>query len=154
MSNVLRKMLDNSFEPQETWKVRHTKAMNDCDRFEKWLADMVERFQLLSKLDEMWNAAVAQGSVEYDEADEREIRDYYRQWLDKAESLSVGLRSYLDAAFTFPHTSAFQECLEAGRGVCMDDATFFSGDELVELRDDAIDSNRRGETVELPGAGD
>ena len=154
MIDHLRHLLLPSFNWREYWEDRDFQIEENRNIFTQTLSLLVELFHKICIHDEEWNSAVARGTVEYAESDERNLFEEYRHWLHHADPLAATLKNGLEAGFSFPQTAAFQKCLEAARGVCTDDAEFFSGDELTELRDAAIESHRRGETDKLLETGD
>ncbi len=109
----------------------------------------VERFLLITKLDELWNADVARGRLAYDEADEREITGLYRRWLAEAEAVATGC----DLSALDPHDASRAAQLaifmQDARGICTPDEEFFAGPALEDLADRAIAAHRAGETVEI-----
>ncbi len=153
-TNVLRKVLGSPSGRPETLKARHEKAMKDCDEFERYLDAVLARFQLITRVDEMWNAGVARGSVEYDNYDEQEISGYYREWLVVAEAVALELEDYRTSGFTFPHSEEFLTCLVDARGICTSDEEFFAGSNLEAVRDRAIADHHAGESVEIQDSRD
>ena len=146
---VLRKLIGSSCEQSENWKVGHDQAMKACDRFELTLGVGVERFHLISKIDEMWNSAVACGTLAHDPTDEREITELYRQWLNVAENVAAELADYRLAGIPFNRATEFSTCLENARGICTPDEQFFAGPNLEAMRDRAIDAYEAGETIAI-----
>ncbi len=129
-------------------------AKEGSDRFDQDLASILERFQLVSKLDELWNADVASGKLAYNDGDEEEISGYYRDWLAAAEQVAVELKARQTSDLTFPQAEEFLICLQNARGVCTPDEVFFSGPAFEALEARAIAASLAGETVEFQELGD
>jgi hypothetical protein len=134
--------------------IHHDEPLRDCDGFPRVLANSLAMFRLVTQLDEAWNAEVARGNIAYLYADELEIAGYYQDWLVAAQEIDAELTQSQGAGVSFEDAATFRRCLTEVRGLLTTDPEFFGGQELAKLRDDAIDSHRRGESVEIQEFGD
>jgi len=153
-AGVLGKVFGGVSGLSEAWKGRHVRAMRDHAGVERRIDYEVSRYRLIRMVDELWNADVTAGKLEYAEADDREIAGYFRNWLDEAKEVADEFDVYKRAGYTFEREAEFRTCLENAVGLCTPDAEFFGGDAGVELKDQAVERYLAGDTVEMREFGD
>ena len=148
-SGLLHKVVGSSFADPQLPATGGDRAAAPPREFERMLAAVVERFGLISKLDELYSDDVARGLIAYDPADEAIITELYREWRDGAEGVAVRLREFRAGGMTFALADSFEALLQDARGICTPDEVFFSGPAFRALEQSAIDAFRAGETVEF-----
>lgn len=93
-------------------------------------------FNALCHSDEQSRLAGAHDDAPYDVA--------VRAWLNAAEAILPHLEDGDEV--TDEQSSRFKACVLEARGILTPDDQFFTGDALAELRDQAIDEHRAGQT--------
>lgn len=120
------------------------------------MADLVKEgvaiFESINSLDDDSRVLVYENHIQYSASFHKRLRRLYDKWHTITASV-IGLYSQLEQAyvsrgFEADPVSRLQSAYREVSGLLTDDAKFFTGDVLVELRDAAIDAHRRGETVE------
>lgn len=132
----------------EQWRQNHDAAMQ-CRDFELLLKLGIDVYETLGRLDTAVSAAALRG--ERGQADLEAVDDLYRIWLALTSAAAVELRlsEFEQAGFHVEFSKAFRTAHREVQGILTPDAEFFRGDDLADIRDDAIDSHRRGETDDL-----
>ena len=136
---------------KESWKADHDAAMK-CYRFEEmlWAANGV--FDAITQFDENHRARVFSGEIEYDADHSGVIKEAYRWWLGPSEGFKQAIERYRGRFGEVSNSEEFLSRCREAQGILTDDAEFFSGDALTQLRDEAIDAFRAGQTSECgPG---
>ncbi len=132
----------------ESWKPAHRSAMR-CRALERRLAFGVFTFRQITQSDEDWRAEVLESRMPFSEQVETSIADAYRLW---ATACAPFLRAIDEAeadGYEVEGAEEFRSCCREVRGILANDKEFFSGPELIALRDDAIDAHRNGATEEM-----
>lgn len=135
-------------EESELWKADHKAAMAFFD-FEDLLSHGIQLFDSITKMDEQWRSKVLGGEEEYDLAVLNGIKDAYRWWLRPCDAIEARLDQFDREFGTLRRAEEFRKCHREAVGILTPDEEFFSHDSLVQLRDDAIDIQRKGHAVEL-----
>lgn len=130
----------------EQWKANHISAMA-CWEFQDLLLFCIEAFERINRLDEAYRVAILGKEKPYNEEEEKEIQKSYCNWLNVCKHLLDPLTKF-QSKYTVEHADRFVECVREAEGIQMDDSDFFSCDNLVQLRDTAIDEHQRGETLD------
>lgn len=126
------------------WKVDHEQAPEYPD-FELLLQGGLAVYEAINHIDESWRALVLAGEEEYLQEKEDCITNLYRLWLEPWKDLLSDLKDIEATGYKVKYAEEFYRACVEVCGILTPDEKFFSGDELVELRDNAIDSLRRGE---------
>jgi hypothetical protein len=105
-------------------------------------------------IDATWRKAVLGGIDEYDPAQEGQILGFHRAWLRGAEKIVPRLDRLEARNIKFEWSEPFRRLYREAKALMTPDDRFFGGDDLVGMRDDAIDSHRGGHTVEFHELGD
>ncbi|SFH71473.1 hypothetical protein [Planctomicrobium piriforme] len=113
-------------------------------QLEQIIGDRIEDFAQISQYDLEIRRKVFREETEFDAAVELEIGTSYREWFNFCEQFAVDVRGVEAAGFKVRQSEEFLKCFEAVRGLLSEDATFFSGPVLVEMKDRAIDEHRSG----------
>lgn len=129
---------------QEQWKADHDVAMK-CMSFESHLGLGVSLFESINRIDEAWRAKVHAKQVEYDPAVDEQIAFFYLWWFSPSDVLLDVLDYFESLGFQVEHADRFRAACREVHGLLSNDTEFFAGDRLAQLRDDAIESHRRGE---------
>ncbi len=119
-------------------------AMACCD-LENLLVYYIEAFQRINRIDEAWREGVLKKRLSYDAEFEGMIGNIYRDWLEMCERFVDSLCK-LQETYIIECADQFLGCIREAKGILKEDSDFFSGEELVDLRDAAIDGHQRGET--------
>ncbi len=120
--------------------------------FEALLQRGILCFDMVTKLDEDWRAAVLKEPTEYTKEMSDRLRNLYRIWSRPCPSVLERLTQFERAGFTVKCAEEFRSRCREAEGILTSDAEFFADDELVDLRDRAIDQHRQGQTVEFRSA--
>jgi hypothetical protein len=138
-------------EESDLWKRDHALAMAYYN-FQDFLEFGINLFDSITKIDEDWRLRVLKHEFKYDPVTAKKILGLYETWLEPcAEIERIAL--FLEQTFgNLANAAEFQlRCREA-RGIVTPDEQFFVGDALVNLRDEAIEENCKGETFDVGGA--
>jgi hypothetical protein len=137
----------------ERWNA-DSKAAERCIRLELRLAIGILQYNMLNRIDEVWRTYVLRGAVEYSVKMDEQIGDLYRLWYKSCARLLPHLAACEKEGFVVEGAMEFRSACREAEGILTPDDVFFSADALVELRDEAIEANRRGETAEIKSIGD
>jgi hypothetical protein len=118
---------------------------------EEILALGVFVFERIGHADELSKSAIFAGKRPYDPAQEKEIEELYREWADIARSCLAILELAEGSAIPVEGTARFRDCCKEVQGILTPDEDFFQDDALVELRDQALETHRRGESTDMEG---
>jgi hypothetical protein len=131
----------------EKWKKDHEDA-RDCHVLELLLRIEVGHMGGINELDNRLRSLVLRGEADPAEA-ERVVTHLYQHWLRGADEILMPLLSQLEAkGYRVEGAEDFRAAYRQVKGILTPDDEFFADGRLVELRDNAIDAYRRGETEE------
>lgn len=128
------------------WKADHDQAVECVDLdFELLLQHGISVYEAINDIDENWRARVLSGEIEYLQEDEDFLTKLYHLWLQSGEGALSDLEGFEVGGYDVKYSDDFRRaCIEVS-GILTSDEKFFSGDDLVAMRDEAIDSHRRGD---------
>ena len=144
---MVRDRLESYRKHSESWEVTHDEAMA-CFEFEGLLALGIDAFEAINRADEWLRSRVASGKAKYDAVETAKIEALYQQWM-QASDVILEMLAEVEKQFEVCGAEEFRRCYREVQGILTPDEEFFAHDSLVKLRDEAIDSHRRGETVEI-----
>jgi hypothetical protein len=121
------------------------------ESLEEILALGIFVFERIGHADELSRAAIFGGKLPYDPAQEKEIEEHYREWADIAKSCLTVLGLAEGNAIPLAGAARFRDCYHEVEGILTSDEDFFQDDALVELRDQALETHRRGESTDMEG---
>jgi hypothetical protein len=117
----------------------------------------VDLFRSINQLDEDWRLMVFGEALPYDAAFENRIGKLYRFWLDTTQAVLAAYErlatTYAARGFDMRPVEALYSAVREVAGLLTDDARFFAHDQLVDLRDAAIDAHQAGHSVEMHDLG-
>jgi hypothetical protein len=130
--------------------VDHNHAM-ECLDCEACLQLGIDAFRWLVEADEVISCAVAKDIIEYDEKVEAEILALFRRWLAPCEFANRWIDVQVKRGYQPDNLSEFRRCeAEVNAIVSSQDNTDRQmSDELIRMRDEALEEHRRGETSEF-----
>jgi hypothetical protein len=128
----------------------HQKAM-DCFDCQAFLQLGIDAFRWLINTDELINKAVAEGITEYDAELESKLDRLFRRWLVPCEFANDWIDLQLQRGHQPDNLKRFRKCQAEATAIVksIDNTTRQMSDSLIELRDEAIEKHRRGETAEF-----
>jgi hypothetical protein len=150
-SRLSRRMI-SAYADIEPWKEDHDRALF-CYAVEDTISWGLLLFQGLSEEDANWHTQVLESKIPYDEAQEAELIENYRNWLEASNRLLPTIGQLEEWGFEVREAHEFRKKCQEARGVLTEDVVFFVDEALVNLRDEAIDEHRRGAT-HVYGGGD
>ncbi len=106
-------------------------------------------FGAISVIDLNWHTEVYEGKTHYDPAEEAVIVGYYRAWLQPTDDLLTKIGELESQGYPVDGAEEFRANCREARGSLTDDAEFFAGDDLAEMRDRTIDAHREGRTADF-----
>lgn len=129
--------------------IRESRAADACADFEYKLQKGLCIYRALNRLDENLRLQALKGEIEYT----AEIADGFRRifalWHEPCGVALKSLQYFEDRGFVVENANEFRAaCIEV-TGMLAGDAEFFSGNALADLRDEAVESFRRGECEEM-----
>jgi hypothetical protein len=157
MSCLFSHEMLSTFAQPEPWNSDHEEGSprHGQDRALAFrdIATVVDRgnwlFWAISVVDENWHTEVYEGKTPYKPEEDAEITGYYQIWLHTAEKVLNSLNEHESRGHQVPGAEVFRKNCREARGLLTDDASFFSDDALVDLRDRAIDDFRAGRTADF-----
>lgn len=102
----------------------------------------------LQGLDESWREGLYSGNLEHAPEFDETIRDLYRRWLSTSLRLAEQLQT-LEKQVRIASADEFRQRIQEVKDLLTLDHDFFTSDQLVTLRDQAIEEHRSGKTAEL-----
>lgn len=140
----VKQRLEGYVEGVEHWKVDHHFA-TECLDLELLLQHGISVYQAINFLDNAMREFVLTGKTEYSAENETAIADLYEWWFRPCDRILKKIDEFEARDFRVEYAEEFRgACIEV-QGCFTDDEAFFSGGDLVTLRDRAIDSLKRGE---------
>jgi hypothetical protein len=128
----------------------HHEAMEclDCQAF---LQLGIDAFRWLVSTDEIIVKAVAEGIAEYDADLESKLDELFRRWLVPCDFANEWVDVQLKRGYQPDNLRKFRKCQAEARAIVksIDITTRQMSDSLIDLRDEAIEEHRRGETAEF-----
>lgn len=149
MHQFVERELSLYVEASEQWKQDHTQAMA-CYTFEDLLERGVLVYRVIVNADEHWRADVAAGRKPYEKSVDEALREAFQFWLRPYAFIADRLEYFEKSGFEVKHAREFRSCAREVLGILTPDDQFFVDDELVKLRDKAIDDHRSGNCIEYP----
>lgn len=129
------------------WKADHRAAMV-CYEVEETIALGNRVFDAIVAFDENWRRQVSRGELPFSPVLDSFIQALFRRWYVPCSGVLAAIENLRREGFAVKGAAEFlQRCREA-EGILTPDAEFFSDDQLVQLRDEALDQHLRGETLE------
>lgn len=147
-ADLLHSKLRVYLRETELWKADHERAVAFF-RFDDHLAVGIQLFESITRWDESWRCKVLAGEEQYDPMLANEIKEAYEWWLRPCAEVEAQLETCEREFGSTENGERFRQCYREAVGILTPDEEFFSGDALVQARDKAIDTHRRGGTVEL-----
>ena len=129
---------------------KHAEAM-DCRDCEAFLQLGIDAFRWLARADEMIRASVYGSVREYDSELDVAIATLYAEWLRPCDFAEAWIARQEERQFRVDNLEEFCRCCSEVRAIVEANEGLLANDALVELRDQAVDMHRRGETLEFPG---
>ncbi len=149
LSRLTRRMI-SAYAEIEPWKVDHNRALACYDVGNDISCGLV-LFQMLSEEDANWHTHVLESKIPYDEAQEAELLENYRSWLDASNRLLSKIGVLEGWGYEVRGAKEFREKCQEALGVLTEDAVFFADEVLVNLREEAINEHRAGRTYTWGG---
>ncbi|HUY35984.1 MAG TPA: hypothetical protein VMV69_24815 [Pirellulales bacterium] len=151
IQQIIRGKLDAYEGEFEVWKEDHESAMLYFD-FRDLLADGVNLFHSVTRLDENWRREVFKRPDLYDESYAPDVLGLYRRWDRIARQVEASLLPWFQQEYgRVDHADEFLACAREVKGILTPDDEFFAGDALSKLEAAALDEHRKGLTVEHRG---
>lgn len=148
-SRLTRRMI-SAYAEIEPWKEDHDRALA-CYAVEDTLSWGLLLFQGLSEEDANWHTHVLESKIPYDEAQEAELIENYRNWLEASNRLLPTIGQLEEWGFEVRGAHEFRKKCREAHGVLTEDVVFFADEALVNLRDEAINEHRAGRTYTWGG---
>ena len=113
-------------------------------------------FSFVTWIDDELSLASLKGELEElsPEALREQLHNLYRAWLRPCDAVELAVRRCEADGFEVEGAEEFRSARREAQGVLTPDAEFFRGDELVVLRDQAVEDARAGRVeplVDAPG---
>lgn len=129
----------------------HRQAM-DCRDCETFLQIAIDAFDWVARADADVRLAVYEGEQEYDPSFDEALLSLYRRWLDPCERAQSWIAVQQKRGFVLDNIGRFRVCCEEVRAIvkaATNPTSSEVSDALIELRDEAIDAFRNGQTAEF-----
>lgn len=133
--------------------IAELKSAEACFELVDLMLQGLSLYESINSLDDDWHLLVHEKQMEYSETFSDRISRLYKDWFAMSgyvlEIYSQLETAYRDLGFDSKPVGRLQSAYRETKGMLTDDAEFFKGEKLVDLRDAAVDSNRRGDTCEM-----
>ncbi|MEX2139178.1 MAG: hypothetical protein WD894_07955 [Pirellulales bacterium] len=137
----------------ERWKADHRSAMV-CYEVEETLALGNRVFDAIVEFDENWRRQVSRGKLRFSPVLHSFIQALFERWHAPCSNVLAAIEDLRHEGFLPKGADEFQHRCREADGILTPDGDFFVGDQLIQIRDDALDQHLRGETLERgPGYG-
>ncbi len=139
VKRVVRDKVNAYHDECELWKLDHDQAMLYFD-FRDFLCEGLALYRDICRLDENWRSDVYQSKIEYDADFEESVSNLFRRFAKLAFRIETELLPWYEQRFgDVDKADEFRACCNEMRGTITNDGDFFMSDELVKLRDEALD---------------
>lgn len=139
----VRNRLKGYADDVQEWKSEHDRAMQ-CMDFELLLQHGLSLYETVNWIDETWRSRMFAKNQAFDQEMADLVEDLYKWWLRPCDVLLEELRN-LERDFSVEYAEQFRSACREVKGLLTPDDEFFSGGDLVTLRDKALDAHERGE---------
>ena len=127
--------------------VRHQHAM-DLSECEDFLQLAINAFDWLMRADLSFRKAIYRDTKNYDQEVDDALSKLLKHWQSPCEFAERWAADLANRGFHVANLARFRECCRAVAGMLTSDAEFFSSEDLVHLRDAALDEHAQGKTIE------
>jgi hypothetical protein len=133
----------------EEWEIAksHREAM-ECRDVEAVLQLGIDAFAWLTRADECIRAAVYSG-LDYDAEADESLRELFKEWLRPCEPLNRWIETQIQRGYHPDNLDQFRKCETDVRSIVKAIDTDAMTEALRDLRDQALEEHRRGETAEF-----
>ena len=142
-----RRQVDFYGQEVRGWQADHISAMR-CLNVEGLVRVGLSAFEFINWLDEELSLVLLRERA--DAATLGEMRDgingLYQSWLVPCDRVEDAVRRCETDGYEVDGAEEFRAACREARGVLVPDAEFFSGGDLVSLRDEAVVAHRDGRT--------
>jgi hypothetical protein len=139
-----------SEEYDRPFRIEDHETAIQCLDFEGFLAFGLGLVRFIDKFDLAWKTKVHKGVVKYDKEIDDMIGTLYELWMHPCDRVMKRLKDFEGQGFQVSGADEFRRACQEVKGILTPDEEFFAGnDAFVRLQEQAIEANRRGETVEL-----
>jgi len=98
MANRILRAARRMLEDSEPWMVPHQDAMRRFDyrdQLQEWIAYLNGAFHYIQSIVSSWQTGVRDGTINFDEEQEKQYLDTLREWLDYSEKALAALKHFL-----------------------------------------------------------
>lgn len=127
---------------------RHAEA-TECRDCEDFLRMGIEAFDWLARADEAIRSAVYSGAMAFDPECDSTLAALYSEWLKPCEYAERWIAIQQNRGFHVDNLEEFRRCCQEARAIVEENQGVLRNDAFVDLRDEAIDAHRRGETLDF-----
>ena len=145
--SIVRDSLKSYRCEADEWRPDHDVTMK-CHEIEDFLRAGIVIFDSLVEMDEKYRERVLSGKISHDPRTDKALMGAFAMWLRPCVNIKRALAAFENRFGTVEHAEEFRSRCREAEGMLVKDGEFFSGDALTELRDEAIDAHRRGETLD------
>jgi hypothetical protein len=129
---------------------KHAEAM-DCRDCEAFLQLGIDAFHWLARADEMIRVNVFTSSQEYAPELDMAIATLYAEWLRPCDHAEAWIARQEERRFRVDNLDEFRRCCSEVRAIVEANEGVLANEAMVELRDQAVDMQVKGETLEFFG---
>ena len=124
---------------------RHVSAM-ECRDCEDFLQLGIDAFNWMIRADEQFREAIFDGRIEYDAETDESLSLLFRTWLKPSSYAEKWAAEQTERGFTLEKIAQFRQCVTEVRAIVQNANSI--GGEMAKIRDAAIASHRKGETID------
>jgi hypothetical protein len=146
--SIVRQSVKSYSESPLGWKPADTDDAMRCWDFEEYLEIGIVLFDAITHFDEKYRERVLEGTETWDPAIDASITEAYQWWCGPCDQVLKQLQHFEANYGTIRNAEKFRQYVREAKGILGDVSAVFDSDKLAELRDQAIDSFRRGDTLE------
>ncbi|MDZ4818927.1 MAG: hypothetical protein SGJ20_08150 [Planctomycetota bacterium] len=123
----------------------------ECHECENFLQLGIDAFNWLTRADAENRKAIFSGRIEHDSQVDDAIDALYHAWLKPCGVAEKWIASQIGRGFELDNLEEFRKCVAEVRAIVSEDNEEVSG-ELADMRDQAIECHKRGESLEWESA--
>lgn len=149
--NFAEREVDRYQEDVNAWKPEHDPLNTDFWIWEDLVAKANFIFGRILELDTDIQEGVLTGKFEFDEEADVKVRDLLRQWSEVSVKVLQHVVQLEKLFGDVEGAQVLRANMKQAQSMLTPDSEFFNSEQLVELRDAAIEAHRSGQTEPLHG---
>lgn len=149
--NFAKREVGRYQEDVDDWKPELDQRNTEFWVWEDLVAKANFLFGRILELDTDIQEGVLTGKTEFDEAVDGQVRDVLRQWNEVSVTVLQQVVGLVTTSGDEEGAQVLRANVKQAQSILTSDSEYFSSEQLVQLRDAAIEAHRSGQTESLYG---